>query len=173
MALLYLQEDDFGFRETIDRSCRNCVNYKRVQHHEGCYKHALRGFCILGMGEHNYSLYMSASMASDCTAFLFDKLHNLMTTKENKLGEKFSAFLRKEEPPMAREADKVLGTKPRTWVNNFVEIRHVLAEEFRRAHIEELIEINRLFDISWKDYVQLADSITDFARKFIEGKKKK
>ena len=174
-SLLWLK--DHGFAETCVRSCRNCANFIRVQGGKDGKPstNSLRGFCILGQGESDFGLYVSSTICGDCTGFMFDQTHALLTEEEQKISKQFYDFCRKEGPKIRREINKAnRAIEKKTtmrWFFNWMEENDKLDERFRQEHLDELIAFRNKFELSWNDYLQFVDLIANFGKQYLDSHK--
>ena len=156
-SLLDLKPDQFTFYESIQRSCRNCVNWFRVKESR-TYRHALRGFCIFGSNDNRWELYMSTSYANKCPNFIFCPIKSKITEKEKELSMKFFDY----RTEWLKDFNKKQKKSKDNWLHSWVSGQEAAAKQFRREHRTELIEINKSFDIKFKEYQKIMDSVKRF-----------
>jgi len=169
-SILWAQ--DCGFAETAVRSCRNCQNYVRVQDNRNDdlpSSNVRRGFCLLGQGEGRFDLYVSSSMCHDCKGFMFSQSKALITEEEQKISQLYRAFERKE----GREIEKILKATHREmakkhWFFCWIEARGETNKQFKIKNLDMLMKFEEKFDLSWKDYIQFIDLITNFGKQYVE-----
>jgi hypothetical protein len=178
-----LQENEHGFFENVERSCRNCQHFLRVQPNDEPCQHALRGFCYLGdpgfKEKGSYHLYISCSGAKDCPAFIVDKRKSDLTAYERKLALSFNAYLEKEEPRMCRQVRKLnkqmieketTHDRKMRWVfGEFFKVRSNLAQEWRSTNYKMLGFIHDNYDLKFAEYIQMLDAFTNFAKSYVEA----
>lgn len=73
-------------------ACRACHHFHRVNHDGMKNVSCRQGFCMLGMLEGNYSLYISSSQSKECEGFLFDERNFQISKAEDELGEGLKEF---------------------------------------------------------------------------------
>ena len=184
MEMIYnLPENNHSFSENIERSCRNCRQFLRVQRDDEPCQHALRGFCYLGCPgfkeKGDYRLYISCTGAHDCPAFILDKRKAELTAYERKLALSFSEYIEKEEPRMRRQINKInrqMVEKETTherkmrWVfGDFFEVRGKLAQEWRSINYKMLVYIHDNYDLKFKEYMQVLDAFADFNSRYMDA----
>lgn len=73
-------------------NCRACHHFHRVNF-EGVKNVSVRqGFCILGMLEGDYSLFVSSSQSKECEGFLFSERNSQISKAEDELKEGLKEF---------------------------------------------------------------------------------
>jgi hypothetical protein len=183
METIYnLPENEHSFSENIERSCRNCRQFLRVQRDDEPTQHALRGFCYLGCPgfkeKGDYRLYISCTGSHDCPGFIFDKRKAELTAYERKLALSFNTYLEQEEPRMRRQVRKIQREQMKKaqnfdqrlrWFGEFFEVRGKLAQEWRSKNYKMLGYIHDNYDLKPKEYMQMLDAFADFANHYIEA----
>lgn len=172
-SILWAQ--DCGFAESAVRSCRNCENYVRVQDNRNAdlpSTNVRRGFCLLGLAEGNFSLYISRSGCHDCQGFMFSKVKALVTEEENKISQLYWDFEKKEGKQIEtilRATNKKMAKND--WLFCWIDARAETNKQFRIKNLDMLIEFQKKFDLSYKDYLQFIDLIANFGKQYIQNRK--
>jgi hypothetical protein len=174
--LMWINDEDYAFQENIPRSCRNCTNYVRVQECQKSRRHALRGFCLLGgseIGESDFGLYISASVSSECRGFILEPKKVKVTEEEKRISDLWYEFESKESPQLIKDIDSIKTKEKRPWFFSWLEASHALFREFTTDHVKDIIAINEAYDMSWKDYLQFIDIVSELAKRYLDKHKKK
>lgn len=98
------EKDVITFKDKIH--CKNCRFFTRVS--EKGNQTQLRGFCLKGMNEGSFDLYLSASYASDCPSFFYNEENARITDVENQLNQIKDQYFREGE----RDAKRILRKQP-------------------------------------------------------------
>lgn len=166
-----LWAQDCGFAERAPRSCRNCTNYIRIQDNRNDNlpsTNVRRGFCMLGDGEGDYGLYVSSSRCQDCQGFMFDQTKAAITEEENKISDLYYSFEKKEGKQIAKILKATHDEMAKkNWFFCWIEERAETNKQFRIKHLDMLSDFEKKFDLSWKDYIQLRDLISNFCKQYI------
>lgn len=168
-AVLWAQ--DCGFCETAPRSCRNCQNFVRVQDSRNSdlpSTNVRRGFCLLGNCEGDYSLYVSSSTASECKGFMFSQAKALITEEENKISQLYHTFEKKE----GKQIEKIFNATHKemsknNWFFCWMDTRAETNKQFKVKNLDMLIEFEKKFDLSYKNYLQFVDLVANFGKQYV------
>lgn len=159
-------------------NCRRCRWFMRVREFDDGIKSIWpRGFCVLGMGEGDFSLY--ASYSGRCSFYEEDDVSRKIYEVEEaitKIRTEYWAKAHDRRTRIHRLAKKRAGIKGRMGLYDILKNsdywRAVWAifEEENADLIKEVKEIIRLRSISFEDYCTLIGGITEAVKEFFEGR---
>lgn len=150
------QKEALTFRQKIE--CKNCRFFVRVSG-EGAQTH-LRGFCLKGMNNGEFGLYLSASYASECPSFVFNEENAKITEFENNLNGIKDKYFRKGE----RDARKMLKNNPdmKLKYNPFQSMlmgNSLGWERFVSDHRDDIIKLSDMAQLKHRDYWTLLNFV--------------
>ena len=157
-----------------ERSCRNCKFFIRVKGDDNDIKQ--RGFCILGMHQGDFSLYLSSTYARRCTSFVFDKEKAHIAKLEEQLHQKWRDTMFRVYDKRTKEYKSVKPLFERFGIDEIrlhdERIVNALYQIFITRHRNEFFEIRakrNKISISQEEYAKVLTTITNFFAKHLLG----
>lgn len=160
----------------VERSCRTCRHFIRV--YEERFKDNIRkrGFCTYGLGEADFSLYVSSTHARECPFFepdeeaieIFELERRLVKEWEKKKGKYWDGRTRTGRLIRKRYEEKYKGA----FAGLLMAEREVLGElyeEFVREHESEMEVLKNACKMTLDEYKALIFSMTRKAEFIANG----
>jgi hypothetical protein len=147
------KKDALQFKNKLE--CKNCAFFCRVN--EVGAKTHLRGFCMRGMNEGDYDLYLGSSYSTECPSFTFSSAANKITEFENHLNEIKWKYMEDDE----KQAKRMINYEKRRgrWKNHpmgfFAEIflgDEIGWEKFKKDYFDSMVALSKMAQIDERDY---------------------
>ena len=164
-----MQDDDLlleRLKESKHCTCRACHHFHRVNFDGVKNVSNRQGFCILGMLEGDYTLFISSSLSKECTGFLFSERNFQISKAEDELKGDLKEFQNSVKDrrtrnyqllkPLLKQHEAFFQACQKSpGMANFLadqKIQILAAELFRDLHKDKFLEVYKMVQLKKADY---------------------